>query len=143
MFMVLPHQTAVYEMWAPVVVRVISGFVFLLSAYYKIPGSETFAMQVEMSGTVGIPLPYFAVLAAFLLEIVAGVALIIGWHARTAAMLLAAFVLLIAIFFYRDWSNQANFGLFMSCLTQIAGLVYISVYGAQHFAVRKDEMPRA
>lgn len=139
--MLLPHHTTWYETWAPVIVRIFFGFVFLLSAYYKIPGSESFAMQVAMSDAVGIPLPYFAVLAAFVFEVIAGVALMIGWHTRTAAVLLAGFVFLVAIFFYRDWSNQANFGLFMSCLTQIAGLVYVSVYGTQHLAMRKDAVP--
>ncbi len=102
-----------------------------------------FNMQVEMSGAVGIPFPYVAVLLAFVLEVVGGVALVIGWHARTAAVLLAGFVMLIAFFFYRDWSDQATLGLFITCVTQTVGLVYISVYGAQHLAVRKDPRPHA
>lgn len=139
--MTLPHFTTAYENWAPAVVRIISGFIFLLSAYFKIPGTESFYMQVEMSGAVGIPLPLIAVTLAFILEIIGGVALVIGWYTRTAAAVLAAFVMLIAVFFYRDWSNQVTFGLFMSCLTQIAGLVYISVYGAQYAAIAKDPLP--
>ena len=114
-----------------------------MSAYYKIPGTEMFNMQVEMSGAVGIPFPYVAVLLAFVLEVVGGVALVIGWHARTAAVLLAGFVMLIAFFFYRDWSDQATLGLFITCVTQTVGLVYISVYGTQHLAVRKDPRPHA
>lgn len=139
--MTLPHVSPVYENWAPVVARVVSGLIFLMSAFYKIPGTESFLMQVEMSGAAGIPFPFVAVLLAFVLEVVAGIALVIGWHTRTAAVLLAAFVLLIAAFFYRDLSDQATFGLFMSCITQVAGLIYISVYGAQHVAVAKDPLP--
>lgn len=139
--MKLPHFSAAYEQWAPVGVRIIFGLIFLMSAYYKIPGTESFAMQVGMSEAVGIPLPYVAVLLAFIFEVVAGVALVIGWHTRTAAVLLAGFVMLIAFFFYRNLSDQATFGLFMSCVTQAAGLVYLSVYGAQHLAVKKDQLP--
>ena len=95
-----------------------------------------------MSGAVGIPLPYVAVLLAFVLEVIAGIALVVGWHARTAAIVLAAFVALIAFFFYRDLSDQATFASFMSCITQIAGLVYISVYGAQYAALKRDPLPR-
>ena len=84
--MQLPHFSSAYETWAPTIVRIISGLVFLMSAYYKIPGTEMFNMQVEMSGAVGIPFPYVAVLLAFVLEVVGGVALVIGWHARTAAV---------------------------------------------------------
>lgn len=140
--MKLPHYSKVYENWMPVIVRIIFGGVFLMSAYYKIPGTESFAMQVGMSEAVGIPFPYLAVLLAFILEIVAAIALIIGYHTRTAAVLLAGFVMLIAFFFYRNLSDQATFGLFMTCLTEAAGLAYISVYGTQHLAVKKDPLPQ-
>lgn len=131
-----------YENWAPVVVRVIFGLVFLMSAAFKIPGTESFAMQVEMSGAVGIPLPFVAVILAFVLELVGGVALVIGWRVRAAALALAAFVMLIALFFYRNLGDQATFGLFMSCVTMAAGLVHLSVYGAQFAAVAKDPLPQ-
>ncbi|MEK7639346.1 MAG: DoxX family protein [Patescibacteria group bacterium] len=139
--MKLFYFSPAYENWAPTVVRIFFGFLFLMSAYYKIPGTATFSAQVEMSGAVGIPLPFIAVILAFILEIVAGVALIIGWHTRTAAIVLAAFVVLIILFFYRDWTDQANFASFMSGLAEAAGLIYISVYGAQHAAVAKDQPP--
>ena len=132
-----------YEKWVPVLVRFIFGFVFLMSAYYKIPGTESFAMQVGMSEAVGIPFPYVAVLLAFVLEIVASAALIVGYKTRLAAFLLAGFVMLIGLFFYRNWADQTTFGYFMTCVTEAAGLLYISVYGAQHVAVKKDPLPRA
>jgi putative oxidoreductase len=140
--MKLPLFSAVYESWAATVARIIFGLVFLMSASFKIPGTESFAMQVEMSAGVGIPFPYIAVVLALILEVVAGIALVIGYHTRIAALLLAGFVMLIALFFYRDLSDQATFGLFMSCLTESAALIYISVYGAQYAAVKKDPLPQ-
>jgi putative oxidoreductase len=127
-----------YEKWVPVVARTIFGLSFLMSAYYKLPGSESFAMQVGMSDAAGIPLAYYAVVLAFLLELVGGIALIIGWKTRLFAFLLAGFVMLIALFFFRDWSDQQTMGNFISCCIEAAGLGYVSVYGARHFAVRKD-----
>lgn len=114
-----------------------------MSAFFKIPGSDSFAMQVEMSGAVGIPLPFVAVVLAFILELVAGVALVIGWHSRTAAIALALFVALILLFFYRNFmGDQQIFASFMSGIVEIAGLLYVSVYGARYMAVRKDELPQ-
>ncbi len=139
--MTLPHFSSTYENWAPTVARIIFGVVFLMSAFFKIPGSESFTFQVGMSADAGIPFPLIAVTLAFILEVIGGIALVIGWQTRTAAVLLADFVMLIALFFYRDWSNQATFGLFMSCVTLTSGLVYLSVYGAQHAAVAKDPLP--
>jgi putative oxidoreductase len=129
---------ALYERWVPVVARVIFGLTFLMSAYYKLPGSESFAMQVSMSDGVGIPFAYVAVLLAFVLELVGGIALVIGWHTRIFAFLLAGFVMLIALFFFRDWSDQQTMGNFISCCIEAAGLGYVSVYGARNLAVRKD-----
>lgn len=139
--MTLPHYSPAYERWAPVIVRIIFGLTFLMSAFYKIPGTETFSMQVAMSGTAGIPFPLIAVTLAFILEVVAGIALVIGWQTRTAAVSLAVFVMLIAVFFFRNLGDQAIFAQFMSCVTLAAGLVYISVFGTQHGAVAKDPLP--
>lgn len=140
--MKLPYFSKVYEQWVPVVVRAVFGFVFLMSAYYKIPGTESFSMQVGMSEGAGIPLPYIAVLLAFVLEVVGGIALIVGFQVRLFAFLLAGFVLLVGFFFFRNISDQMTFALLMSCITEAAGLAYISVYGAQSVAMKKDPLPQ-
>lgn len=140
--MTLPHLTPVYEAWAPVIARLIFGGMFLMGAFFKIPGTESFAMQVGMSGAVGIPFPMIAVTLAFILEALAGLALMVGWHTRTAAFLLAGFTALVALFFYRDLADQTQFGMFMSCLGLIAGLLYVSVYGAQNASVKTCPLPK-
>lgn len=134
----LPHNATWYRNWAPVLARLIFGATFLMGAYYKIPSTESFQMEVAMSAAAGIPLATIAVPLAFLLELFGGLALIFGIGTRLAAFLLTPFVLLIALFFFRDWSNQAMFAEFMSCMTLIAGLLYVSVYGARTAAVSKD-----
>ena len=140
--MTLPHLTPQYEKWAPFVARLIFGAAFLLSAFYKIPGSDSFNMQVGMTAEAGLPFAYLAVVLAFLLEIVAAVALIIGWHTRTAAASLAVFILIIAVVFFRDITDPNQFPMFMTCLELTAGLIYVSVYGAQTIAIKKCQLPK-
>lgn len=140
--MVLPHLTPIYEKWAPVAARVIFGGIFLMSAFFKIPGTEMFQMQVEMSAQAGIPLPLVAVFLAFVLEVVAGIALVVGWQTRTAAASLIVFTVLIALFFFRNLADQAQFVSFMGCVQLIAGLLYVSVYGAQSMAVKTCTLPK-
>lgn len=140
--MTLPHLTPQYERWAPFIARLIFGAAFLLSAFYKFPGSDSFNMQVGMTAEAGLPLASLLVTLAFILEIVAAIALIIGWHARTAAAALGVFILIIAFVFFRDVSDPAQFPMFMTCLELTAGLIYVSVYGAQSVAVKKCQMPR-
>lgn len=140
--MTLPHLTKPYETWAPVVARVVFGLLFLQSAFYKIPGTEMFGMQVEASAAAGIPFAMIAVTLAFILEVVAGIALVIGYNTRTAAAALIVFVALIAVFFGRNFSDMNQMMTFFSCIQLIAGLMYVSVYGAQKAAVATCPLPQ-
>lgn len=140
--MTLPHLTPAYERFAPVVARVLFGLIFLQGAFYKIPGTEMFSLQVAASEAAGIPFAAIAVTLAFVLEVVAGLALVIGWKTRTAAAALVVFVALIAFFFGRNLADQMQMMTFFSCLQLIAGLLYVSVYGAQHLAVKTCPLPQ-
>lgn len=112
---------------------------FLFAAMGQFPGSSSYAGQVRLSAYYGVPFPELAVTLAFLLEIVAGVALVIGWHTRLAAAVLIPYTLLLALIFYHNFSDPKQLGAFASHLALIAGLLYISVYGARHFAVQRDD----
>lgn len=136
--MTLPPFSRSYENWAPVVARVVFGALFLMGASFKIPGTEGFLMETGMAAAMGVPFATVAVFLAFVLEVVAGLALIIGWQARRAAFVLAVFTLALAFIFYGNVSDPMVMGQFVSHLGLVAGLLYISVYGARHAAVRKD-----
>ena len=136
--MTLPHETAVFTRWAPFAARLMLAASFLMSAVGKIPGSEMFTMEVGMSADAGLPFPALMVTLAFILEIVASAMLIIGWHARTAACLLAGFTVLIALTFVRDLGDQMQQMILFNCMNLIAGLLYVAVYGAKSVAVRTD-----
>lgn len=140
--MKLPHLTRPYEQWAPVIARILFGALFLNSAFFKIPGTETFYMQVAMSAAVGIPFALIAVTLAFIVEVVAGIALIVGYNTRTAAAVLIVFTVLIALFFGRNLADQTQMMTFFSCVQLVAGLIYVSVYGAQKAAVATCPLPQ-
>ncbi|MDB5264771.1 MAG: DoxX family protein [Parcubacteria group bacterium] len=131
----------VYENWAPVAGRVIFGLLFLMGASFKIPGTQGFIMEVGMTAAAGFPFATVAVFLAFLIEVIAGVSLIIGWQTRRAACVLAALTFILALVFYHNFADQMQMGMFVSHMGLIAGLLYISVYGAQHVAARKDVLP--
>lgn len=141
--MIEPYRARAYEKWAPVIARIAFGLQFLLGAAFKIPGTPMFGMEVAQTAAAGVPLATVAVLLAFILEAAAGLMLVFGWHARKAAFVLAPYVLLLALIFYRNIADPMIMGEFVSHLAFIAGLLYVSVYGAQHFAVRKDPLPAA
>lgn len=133
----IPH-TRWWEIWAPVVARVLIGGQFLMGALFKIPGTQGFAMEVGQSAAMGMPFAAVYVSIAFVLETVCALAIILGWHARAAACVLAFFTFALAIIFYSNFSDPLTMGMFVSHLGLIAGLLFISVYGAKNFALRKD-----
>ncbi len=140
--MALPFQTRAYETWAPVIGRVLIAGAFLMGAAFKIPGTSGFTNEVAMSAAAGIPFAMVAVFLAFILEVVAGVSLIIGWNTRLMAFLLMLFTLVLIFFFYRDISDPMKIGMLVSHLNLVAGLFYMSVYGAQKIAVKACPLPQ-
>lgn len=136
--MTLPPYSAWYVRWAPVLGRILFGLLFLMGAAFKIPGTAGFAAEAGMTAAAGVPFATVAVALAFLVEVVCGLAVILGWHARSAALVLAVFTLALALIFYNDFSNPEIMGMFISHLGLIAGLLYVSVYGARQVAVSKD-----
>src|SRR4051812_4421853 len=111
------YNTRAYEAWAPVVARVLFAVPFLVGAYFKLPGSAMSAAEVAQTAAAGVPLASAAVMLAFILEVAAGIALIIGWQTRAWAFVLALYVLLLAAIFYHDFSNLMVFGMFVSHLS--------------------------
>ena len=139
--MTLPFLTRPYETWAPLIGRILFGAVFLVGAAFKIPGTPGFTAEVGMAAAAGIPVAVVAVFLAFILEVVAGVSIIIGWQTRLFAFLLVLFTVLLTAIFYRNLSDIMVFGMFMSHLGLIAGLLYLSTYGAQSKAVTTCPLP--
>ena len=133
----IPPYSRSYEVWAPFIARLIFGFQFLLGAFFKITWH---AAEVAQTGAAGVPFPELAVWLALVLEVLLGLALIVGYRVRVVALILAAYVLLLALIFYRNVADPMTMGMFVSHLGFIAGLLYVSVYGAQRIAIRKDSL---
>ncbi len=105
--------------------RILLGHIFLLAGINKISAYEGTAGYMEAMGVPGILLPLVIVL-----EIVAGLALIIGFRTRWAAIALAVFTVLAAILFHADFSDQTQMILFMKNWAITGGLLLLYVHGA-------------
>ena len=81
--------------------RVLLALVFLLSGIGKLRGFDGTMAYIS---SVGLPLAGVLAALALALEIVAGVALILGYRTRWAALALAAFTLVAAFLFHNFWS---------------------------------------
>ncbi|HUQ29981.1 MAG TPA: DoxX family protein [Candidatus Paceibacterota bacterium] len=133
----LPYSSN-YERWAPVLGRILLAVPFLVGAFFKIPGTEGFAAEAGMTAAVGVPFATAAVFLAFLLEVLVGIAFIIGWKVRMFAAILIPYVILLTALFHHSFTTPYDIGFFVDHLVLIGALLYASVYGARYAAVTPD-----
>ena len=105
--------------------RILLGHIFLLAGINKISGYEGTAGYMEAMGVPGALLPLVIVL-----EIAGGLALIVGFKTKWAALALAGFTVLAAVLFHADFSDQTQMILFMKNWAITGGLLMVYVYGA-------------
>ncbi len=110
--------------------RILLGVMFLLAGLDKIGGFEGTQGYMQAMGVPGMLLPL-----VILLEVGAGLALILGLWTRWAAILLAGFTLLANLIFHLDFSQAMQQILFMKNLAIIGGLLYVFAHGAGAWSI--------
>lgn len=81
--------------------RVLISFMFIMSGLQKIGGLEGTQGYMEMMGVPGI-----LIYPTILVEVLGGLAVLVGFQARIGALLLAGFCLLSGVIFHFDPSDQ-------------------------------------
>jgi putative oxidoreductase len=81
--------------WAPIPLRLIVGYGFMEHGFAKLArGSDAFATILD---AIGVPAPHFMAWATILIEVIGGLAVILGAFVALASLPMAA-VLLVAMF---------------------------------------------
>jgi putative oxidoreductase len=117
----------------PVVIgRVLLALMFVLAGIGKLSGLEGTAGYIASKG---LPMPMVLAVAVGVLELVAGVLLIVGWQARWAALALAVFTVVASVIFHNYWAMPAEQQMmqqlmFMKNLAVTGGLLFVFAYGA-------------
>jgi putative oxidoreductase len=117
---------------AVVIARVLLALMFVLAGIGKLTGLAGTAGYIASKG---LPAPMLLAVAAGVLELVAGVLLIIGWQARWAALALAAFTVVASVIFHNYWAMPAEQQMmqqlmFMKNLAVTGGLLLVFAFGA-------------
>ncbi len=105
--------------------RVLLALLFLLSGLSKITGygaTAGYMAAMHVSPTL-LPL----VIAT---EVMGSIALIVGWHTRIAAFLLAGFTLIAAIIFHHNFADQIQTLMFLKDLAITGALLMLVANGA-------------
>ena len=117
--------------------RILLALLFIPAGVGKLTG---FAGTVAYTASAGVPLPQVAVALALLVEIVGGLALLLGWQTRWAALALALFTLVASFFFHKFWALPAEQAgmqqlLFYKNIAVAGGLFAFAAFGAGALSV--------
>ena len=110
----------------PVVGRVGLAAVFILSGLGKLAAP---AATLAYIGAAGLPLPVVGLTLAVLVELGVSTALVLGFHTRLAAAVLALFSVATALIFHNGLSDQNQFIHFFKNIAIAGGLLNIVAFG--------------
>jgi len=118
------------EKAATLIGRILLGHIFLLAGINKIGGYAATQGWMEAMGVPGMMLP-----VVIALEIGGGLALILGFQARIAALALAGFSIISAVIFHANFSDQMQSIMFMKNFAMAGGLLYVAALGAGAWSI--------
>lgn len=123
--------------YGPLAGRILIAAIFIVSGYGKIDGFEKTVAQLAGKG---MPLPELAAAGAIAVELIGGILVVIGWHARWAAAALFLFMIPTTLLFHNFWAfepaQQAAQRIhFMKNLAIMGGILYVLAFGAGPLSV--------
>jgi putative oxidoreductase len=123
---------SVVEKFGPLLGRILLALLFIPAGVSKIGG---FSGTVGYIASKGLPLPQVAAAGTIVVEVLVGLALLIGFKARWAALILALFTLVAAFLFHNFWAVPADQQMMQSInffknLAVVGGLLFVAANGA-------------
>ncbi len=127
-------QSLVIQGFGSLLGRIMIATIFLLSAVgNKIPN---FSKTAGYMASEGVPMPQVMLVGAILFLIVGSILIIVGFKARTGAVLLLVFLMLATYFFHDFWTfkdaqaQQAQMIQFMKNLALMGTMLFIMANGS-------------
>jgi putative oxidoreductase len=112
--------------------RLLLSAIFLASGIAKLGDPAGTKAYIAMAG---LPIPSLAYLVAVVVECGGGLALLLGFHARGGAAVLAVFAVVTALTFHADAGDQNQIVNFMKNLAIAGGLLQIVAFGPGAWAL--------
>lgn len=110
--------------------RLLISFIFLMSGLNKIGNYSNTSGWMETMGVSSSLLPL-----VIIIEILAAIAIILGWKTKIAAFLLAGFCILSGLIFHTDFSNQVEMIMFMKNFAIAGGFLILVANGPGNYSL--------
>jgi len=123
--------------WAALLGRMLMAILFVVSGFGKIPGFEGTVGYISHQG---LPFPQLLAALAILFELGGGIAIVIGWKTRFAALALALFMIVITPIFHRFWGLPPELAMqqqihFMKNVAVLGGILMLYAFGPGRYSL--------
>lgn len=112
--------------------RVFLAILFILAGWGKLTGLEGTA---QYFGAIGLPMPSVTAVLVGLIEFVGGLAILIGFQTRIAAVVVALFTIGATLVAHMDFAEGMNALMAQKNLAIAGGLLLLAVTGAGAYSV--------
>lgn len=106
------------------VARIMLVLIYFMGGFALFSGG----LPIEYAASKGLPAA--AVYVGYAIKLLGGLAVIVGFQTRIAALALVVFTLMTAFIFHNDWGN-----VFWKEISMIGGLLLVAAYGPGELSV--------
>jgi len=110
--------------------RLLLALIFVVSGLNKLSGYAGTQAYMQAMGVPGALLP-----VVIALEILGGLAIILGWKTKVVAFLLAGFSLVTALIFHSNFADQMQMIMFMKNVAIAGGFLMLVAQGAGAYSL--------
>jgi putative oxidoreductase len=107
--------------------RILLAVMFVLAGFAKL---TDIAGTAGWFGSIGLPAPTILAVLVGLLELVAGVAIVVGFQTRIAALALALFTIGATLIAHTNFADMMQFLIFQKNFAVVGGLLVLAFVGA-------------
>ena len=110
--------------------RLLLSMIFIFSGFTKITGYAATQGYMESMGVPGMLLPL-----VIAVELLGGIAILLGFKARLVAILMAGFSVVSALLFHQFWIDESQMNPFMKNIAMAGGFLMIFAHGAGAYSI--------
>ena len=118
--------------YLPALGRLLIALIFVLSGLSKIAAPANTIAYIQSAGAPFAPAAFGI---AAVVEVIGGLALLVGFQTRLVAAILATFTLAAAVLFHNNLADQNQMIHFMKNLAITGGLLQVIAFGAGAFSI--------
>ncbi|MGP5501737.1 DoxX family protein [Psychrobacter faecalis] len=124
------------ELSAPIG-RLLLSMIFIFSGFTKITGYAATQGYMESMGVSGMLLPL-----VIAVELLGGIAILLGFKARLVAILMAGFSIVSALLFHQFWIDESQMNPFMKNIAMAGGFLMIFAHGPGSYSIDNSHTRR-